>query len=159
MAVKPESRSNWIVVPITAFLAVLGLIVLNSLQVAPVQAQVVAGSETPVSDTEVVVDIVWSFPSNPDQIETATVTIPELQVDEGFVEVWRHESSDSGFTTVDPNYQLTPGDYVLVLVLGALLGVVMVMTVRGYGYVRGTGEPGSRPKVDVAEDRGFYWRT
>ncbi|HEY5890133.1 MAG TPA: hypothetical protein VIW94_05485, partial [Acidimicrobiia bacterium] len=142
-----------------AFLAVLGLIVVNNLQPAPVQAEIVAGSERPVSGTEVVVDIVWSFPSTPGQIETATVRVPSTQVEDGFAEVWPDRQDAAGFTTVDPNYQLTPGDYVMALVIGALLGVVMVMTMRGYGYVRGTGEPGSRPKVDVAEDRGFYWRT
>lgn len=147
------------VVPITAVLAVLGLILVNNLPAGPVEAEIVAGSENPVSDTEVAVDIIWSFPSTPDQIETATARIPLSQIDEGFVEVWRDREEDAGFTTIDPTYQLTPGDYVLALVLGALLGVVMVMTIRGYGYVRGTGEPGSRPKVDVAEDRGFYWRT
>ena len=159
MATERPPTSQWAVVPVTALVAVLGLILINNLQPAPVQAEIVAGSERPVSGTEVVVDIVWSFPSTPDQIETATVRVPPSLVDDGFVEVWPDNEDAAGFTIVDPSYHLTPGDYVMTLVLGALLGVVMVMTIRGYGYVRGTGEPGSRPQVDVAEDRGFYWRT
>ncbi|HEY5890078.1 MAG TPA: hypothetical protein VIW94_05210, partial [Acidimicrobiia bacterium] len=65
MAAKPSSSTQWIVVPVTALLTVLGLIVINNLQAAPVQAEIVAGSERPVSGTEAVVDIVWSFPSTP----------------------------------------------------------------------------------------------
>lgn len=103
------------------------------------------------------VEITWSFRSNPDEVEVAIVRIPESELDVGTVPVW--SDGAEGFTTEDPRYVLTPGDYILAAGLGALLGVVMVMTVRGYGYVRGTGETGSTPGLNVAEDRGFYWRT
>jgi hypothetical protein len=47
----------------------------------------------------------------------------------------------------------------LTTIIGAMLGIVVVNTMRGYGYVRGTGESGSMDPVDVSEDRGFYWRS
>ena len=43
--------------------------------------------------------------------------------------------------------------------LGALAGLVIVFNARGYGFVRGTGEPGTMQPSDVDEDRGFYWRS
>lgn len=43
--------------------------------------------------------------------------------------------------------------------LGALAGLVIVFNARGYGFVRGTGEPGTMTLADVDEDRGFYWRS
>ena len=57
------------------------------------------------------------------------------------------------------SYELVLGDYLLGAGIGLLLGVVMVMTIRGYGYVRGDGEPGSKPHIPVGEEEGFYWRT
>lgn len=59
----------------------------------------------------------------------------------------------------DPPYMMTTGDYILAAVLGFLLGLVVLGSLRGYGYVRGDGEPGSKPEVPVGEERGFYWRT
>jgi hypothetical protein len=158
---RSSSRRQWWVVVVTAGLAVVGLILLNNLQAGPVAAEIDLSTATPIGNGDVRVQISWTFPSNPEDVQVAEVAIPASQVDVGTVDVWPTTERDGqpGFTLIDPSYQLTPGDYILAVVLGALLGIVMVMTVRGYGYVRGTGEPGSHPRVDVAEDRGFYWRT
>ncbi len=158
---KSPQRRQWWVVVVTAGLAVVGLILVNNLRAGPVAAEIEESSATPIGNGDVSVQISWSFPSDPDVVLTEEVAVPASQVGIGAVDVWRTTESDgqTGFTLEDPSYQLTPGDYILAAGLGALLGVVMVMTVRGYGYVRGTGEPGSHPRVDVAEDRGFYWRT
>ena len=47
----------------------------------------------------------------------------------------------------------------IVAALGALAGLVIVFNARGYGFVRGTGEPGTMQRSEVDEDRGFYWRS
>lgn len=51
-----------------------------------------------------------------------------------------------------------PG-YVMVGVIAVLLSFVVDYSVRGYGYVRGTGQVSETPDLDVGEERGFYWRT
>jgi hypothetical protein len=43
--------------------------------------------------------------------------------------------------------------------IGALAGLVIAFSARGYGFVRGTGRPGTMRPSDVDEDRGFYWRS
>ena len=43
--------------------------------------------------------------------------------------------------------------------LGALAGFVIVFNVRGFGFIRGTGEQGTMQPSEVDEDRGFYWRS
>lgn len=152
---KPR-RADWWIVPIVGLLAVVALVLFNHLVSAPTEAKIVEGTAVSVGEGLTEVEITWSFPSTPDEVETATVRIPESEVESGTVLVWR---ADEAFTLSDPGRALTVGDYLVVFGLGALLGVVMVMTVRGYGYVRGTGETSSTPDLDVAEDRGFYWRT
>jgi hypothetical protein len=42
--------------------------------------------------------------------------------------------------------------------VGLLLGIVVRLSLAGYGYVRGTGLPGESTPEEVREDRGFYWR-
>jgi hypothetical protein len=152
---KPRP-ADWLVVPIMALLGILGLVLFHNITTSGTGAEIVPGTVSQAGDGMVDVEIVWSFPSTPDQVETATVRVPEEDVADGLVVVWRDEE---GFTVVDPGSALSTGDFILVGLLGALLGAVMVMTVRGFGYVRGTGDVGSTPDLAVAEDRGFYWRT
>jgi hypothetical protein len=149
--------ADWMIIPLVGIIAVFGMVFIHRVVNPPVEAQILAETATSTADGLVEVTIQWTFVSSPDDVETATVRVTQTQLDEGTILVWR--DGKDRITTVDPRYQLNAGDYILAFALGALLGAVMVMTVRGYGYVRGTGEPGSRPSVDVAEDRGFYWRT
>lgn len=39
-----------------------------------------------------------------------------------------------------------------------LFAVVVLATVRGFGFVRGTGQPGEMTPDEVEESHGFYWR-
>jgi hypothetical protein len=157
MARTKSPKRDWWVVLVTAILGVGVLIVTNNIAGSPVEATIVENTASSAGDGTVDVEITWAFRSTPDQVESAVVRIPESQLEGGVVPVW--PDGEGGFTLEDPGYVLVAGDYLLAAGLGALLGVVMVMTVRGYGYVRGTGDPGSQPQLDVAEDRGFYWRT
>lgn len=54
---------------------------------------------------------------------------------------------------------ITGSTYVVAGVIGLLLGIVVDMSLRGFGYVRGTGQTSETPDLDVGEERGFYWRT
>ena len=42
---------------------------------------------------------------------------------------------------------------------GALAGLVIIFNLRGFGFIRGIGEPGTMQPSEVDEDRGFYWRS
>ena len=43
-------------------------------------------------------------------------------------------------------------------VIAFLFAVVVLETVRGFGYVRGTGQPGEMTPEQVEESHAFYWR-
>jgi len=74
----------------------------------------------------------------------ATGTVPIL-TDGGRGEVW-----------------VVDGPPVLAMAVAAGLAILLVLvvaeTLRGHGYVRGTGRPGEMSTADVQESRGFYWR-
>lgn len=63
-------------------------------------------------------------------------------------------------TVVDPaEYGRVP---LTVLALAAAIGLafalVVVATMRGFGFVRGTGRPGEMTPDEVQESHAFYWR-
>jgi len=62
----------------------------------------------------------------------------------------RLEVADGGFG---------PLTYLGAGVIAFGLGLTVDLSLRGFGYVRGTGQVGETPDLDVAESRGFYWRT
>ncbi len=153
-------RSDWLVPFVTAALAVGALLVFASFQLDPIDADVIEEGARPTSGGLVEAQVTWSYPWSADEVEVETVKITQEEFEAGTVPIWvSRTSSGSEFTLTDPTYHPVLGDYILAIVIGGLLGVVMVMTMRGYGYVRGDGEPGSVPHVDVGEERGFYWRT
>ncbi len=51
------------------------------------------------------------------------------------------------------------GLLIVVGLFGALAGLVIVFNLRGFGFIRGTGEQGTMQPSEVREDRGFYWRS
>lgn len=143
---------------VTAALGALVVFVMAAAQpdVVEVGATVVAGTSSPIGGDRAEVDITWSSPDQPVKV-TETVVVPRSEMDDGIVSVW--VDSRGEWSLVDPTYEPSAGDYLLAVGIGLLFGFVMVMTIRGYGYVRGDGEPGSKPEFPVSEDRGFYWRT
>lgn len=153
-------RTDWLVPLVTAALGVGVLLAFANLQSDPIEAAVIQEGAESKPGGLIEAQVTWSYPWTPDQVEVETVKITQEEFDSGSVPIWVSTSSaGSDFTLTDPTYQPVLGDYILAIVIGGLLGVVMVMTMRGYGYVRGDGEPGSVPHVDVGEERGFYWRT
>jgi len=108
-----------------------------------IDGEMVARIEVPADATSVMIaEIVL-----PDEYRTAT-TVPVRVLSDRSVEVG------------DQSFRL-PGTGLLVIValMGALLGLVVVNNMSGFGFVKGTGEPGTMQPSDVDEDRGFYWRS
>lgn len=67
---------------------------------------------------------------------------------------------DGEVRVVDPARETGPSMTVLAVtaLIGLAFAVVVLATVRGYGYVRGTGQYGEMDPHDVEESHGFYWR-
>ena len=140
-----------------AALAVGLLLAFVNLPVDPVMAEIESTSVT-IVDGEMRARIKW--PAGETEVHRVDVVIPpEYQMatrvpidvfSDGTVEI---RDSNRGFK-VPPVWLL-----VIVALIGAMFGLVIVNSLRGYGVVRGTGEPGSMEPADVDEDRGFYWRS
>jgi hypothetical protein len=127
----------------------------------PVEARIIEGTEELVGTDASRFDVEY-FPDEASPAlsrKVATVhTTREMIVDaDGTIDVW--PLGDGLATAESPVARLSGPDYLLAALLGFLLGFVVRSTLDGYGYVRGDGEPGSKPEVPVGEERGFYWRT
>lgn len=127
----------------------------------PVEARIIEGTAESVGTDGSRFDVEYL----PDETRPASsrkvakvLMAREMVVDaEGTIDVW---PLGDGLATVEsPVARLSWLDYLLAALLGFLLGFVVRATLDGYGYVRGDGEPGSKPEVPVGEERGFYWRT
>ncbi|MDH3190401.1 MAG: hypothetical protein OEM39_07165 [Acidimicrobiia bacterium] len=140
---------------IFAGLGIVAVVLFNNLQADPVSARIISGSAVDIGDGRVEVLISWT-----DRVpleRTARIRIGSELLENETIPIWL--GPDGEPLLDDPSYHLTPLDYVLGAALGGLLGLVVVLSVRGYGYVRGTGAPGEMTATEVREDRGFYWRT
>ena len=68
--------------------------------------------------------------------------------------------SDGSVEIVETRLRMPATSLLIVVgVFGALAGLVIIFNVRGYGFIRGTGEQGTMQPSEVREDRGFYWRS
>lgn len=74
------------------------------------------------------------------------------------ISIWPSVDSNPPMTAGDP-LRLTPINMGIAAALGFLLGLVVDLSSRGFGYVRGTGQVAETPDLDVGEERGFYWRS
>lgn len=136
-----------------ALAAVAALFAVQLAQPEPIQADVVRPVTAASDDFPRPYLVRWTDSEGTQQ---GVAMIPE-----------RYEGASSVPILVDPS-TLDPyvtdgtwpaGAYALAAGLGFLLGLVVSFSVDGYGYVRGTGQVSETPDLDVAEDRGFYWRT
>lgn len=126
----------------------------------PVEATIIAGTEELVGTDASRFDVEFRLDEGDGSAtEVATVlTRGEFIVDaDGTLDVWL--LGDGLATLVPPLSRLSWIDYLVVALLGFALGLVVRSTLDGHGYVRGDGEPGSKPEVPVGEERGFYWRS
>lgn len=155
-----QRRSEWaqlVVVPLVfAALAVGVLLVIVNLN-SPVMAEIDRTSVV-IVDGEMQASIQW--PAGEEAVRRAEVALPLEYQTETRVPIDVHP--DGTIEVLEPKRGIEVPPIalaVLVALIGALLGLVVVNTLRGYGYVRGTGEPGTMQPADVDEDRGFYWRS
>ena len=76
------------------------------------------------------------------------ITVPVRVLSDGSVEI-----AETGVRM--------PGAGLLAIgaLFGALAGLVIIFNLRGFGFIRGTGEQGTMQPSEVREDRGFYWRS
>jgi hypothetical protein len=83
------------------------------------------------------------------------VVIPEKYRGRDVVPLIVHEDG-----TVAVSYGgFGPLTYLIAGIIALGLGFTVELSLRGFGYVRGTGQVGDTPDLDVAESHGFYWRT
>lgn len=61
---------------------------------------------------------------------------------------------------VDPDEygQVHPAVLVVAALIALAFALVVVATMRGYGFVRGTGRSGEMTQDELQESHGFYWR-
>ncbi len=141
-----------------AVLFALGISIVALLQPDPIIGDVLAVRES--NDGVVHATVRFEVPtgSGTETVIESLVLPPQY---EGAEEVPVWPGNESRETQIGPfgYIELTPTLLVLGSVLAAILGKVVQLTVRGYGYVPGTAQPGQTDPDLVAEDRGFYWRT
>ena len=140
-----------------AALAVGLLLVFVNIRVDLVMAEIEPTSVT-VIDGEMRARIKW--PAGATEVHLVDVVIPPQYQTETTVPIDVFSDGTVEIRDSDLGIKL-PAVWLLVIValIGAMFGLVIVNSLRGYGFVRGTGEPGSMQPADVDEDRGFYWRS
>jgi hypothetical protein len=142
---------------VLAALAVGLLLVIVNVQVDPVMAEIEPTSVT-VIDGEMRARIRW--PAGEMEVHLVEVVIPAEYQTETTVPIDVFSDGTVEIRGSDQGIKLPPvWLMVIVALIGAMFGLVIVNSLRGYGFVRGTGEPGSMQPADVDEDRGFYWQS
>lgn len=157
-------RSSTSAIPLTRAWAALWLLAVPVLAVTLLwwvsqppttfEAEVV-GSSVSRADGGLVGDVRWvddngvrrvrSFDLTEEHVTSGTVMLVSM---EGEVTVLDSSESTgaSGLTMA------------VTALIAFLFAVVVLATVRGFGFVRGTGQPGEMTPDEVEESRGFYWR-
>ena len=150
-------RSKWVqlvgIPLVTAALGAAALIGIVNIRQEPQMAKVTSRT---VIDGETVARI--EAPAGPMSVVVAEVVLPDEYRTATTVPV--RVLSDRSVEVGDQGFRL-PGTGLLAVValMGALLGLVGVNNLSGFGFVKGTGQPGETQPADVREDRGFYWRS
>jgi hypothetical protein len=141
----------------SAALAVGLLLVFANLPVDPVMAEIESTSVT-IIDGEMRARIRW--PAGETEVHLVDVVIPPEYQTETTVPIDVFSDGTVEIRNPDREFKVPPVSLlVIVALIGAMFGLVIVNSLRGHGFVRGTGEPGSMQPADVDEDRGFYWRS
>lgn len=154
---NPWGRLEWLIPVLTAALAVAAFMLFDSLQPPPVEAEIIEGTTVAVGDqTRVRVRWVDETSTRP-IVRTRDVLVPGDFDLTGTVPI-RVEGNDAHFQ--DPGgSDLSPVVVAVTAAVGFALGLVVLGSLRGYGYVRGRDQSASLTPSEVREDRGFYWRT
>lgn len=155
----PEPRSHII----SRLPALLWLVVVPVLAVASflwldrphgvVIAEVVESS-VESTDFGLVADVTWVDEDGVRRVRRLDLTSEHVTA--GYVEL----ATDSGgeVRVLAPARGPSATVLVVVALIGLAFAAVVVATVRGFGYVRGTGRYGEMDPDDVKESHAFYWR-
>lgn len=136
--------------------AVVAIGVLFAVQLAqpdPITAEVIRPIAAGSDDSPRPYLVRWT---DSEGTQEGVVFIPERYAEASTAPILIHTSTLEPYVT-DGTWPLAA--YSTAATLGLLLGLVVSFSVDGFGYVRGTGQVSETPDLDVAEDRGFYWRT
>lgn len=104
----------------------------------------------------VAADVTWTDEEGVRRVRSIHVA-SEL-VASGSVQLTEEEGGET--RVVVPGEETGPSGTVLVItaLIALAFAVVVLATVRGFGYVRGTGRYGEMEPDDVKESHAFYWR-
>jgi hypothetical protein len=144
---------RWLVIPIGFAVLAVGVMLLVDLS-----------RPDPVMATVVDMDLIGMNGRTAADVECMTdggtprseyLVIPEQYRGNDVVPLIVHED---GTVAIDDG-DFEPWLYVAVGIIAFGLGLTMEQSLRGFGYVRGTGRVGETPDLDVGESHGFYSRT
>lgn len=140
-----------VAVPVLAVSAVLWLS--RSSEHEPYMAQVI---DSTVQQTEqgFFGNVTWIDDEGVRRVRRVEMTT--AHVDSGSVPLTVTEGEVRIF--VPPDQPVSTPVLLLTAAVGLLFAVVVLATLRGFGYVRGTGRSGEMTPDEVRESHAFYWR-
>lgn len=118
-----------------------------------VTVEVVESSVEP-TDVGLVGDVTWVDEDGIRRVRSVELTSEHVTA--GFVELTVGEGGKA--RVLDPARGPSATVLVVVALIGLAFAAVVLATVRGFGYVRGTGRYGEMDPDDVKESHAFYWR-
>lgn len=120
----------------------------------PFTAEVV-GSSVSQTDEGLVGDVRWVDEDGVRRVRSFSLT--EDHVTSGTVLL---VSTEGQVRVFDPSRDTGPSPLTVTVtaVIALLFAVVVLSTLRGFGFVRGTGQPGEMTRDEVKESHAFYWR-
>jgi hypothetical protein len=120
----------------------------------PFTAEVVASSSSQ-TDQGRVGDVTWVDDDGIRRVRSFNLT--EQQVSSGTVLLVNIENQVGVF---DPARDSGPSALIIAAsaALAFVFALVVLATVRGFGFVRGTGQAGEMTTDEVKESHAFYWR-
>lgn len=115
----------------------------------------IVGSSVSESDDGLVGDVSWIDEDGVRRVRSFDLT--EAQVASGTVLLI---STENRVRVLDPSRDrgLSATTVAVTAGIALLFAIVVLATVRGFGFVRGTGRPGEMTPDEVEESRAFYWR-
>lgn len=151
LSLRPYEMVFVLAVPIVLALAVLWLA-----EPPDFTSARVIGSTVTSTDGEFVGNLRWT--SDDGVLHNRRIELSPEHVTSGTVPLVVEASGD--LSVVDPSeYERVPLPALAVAALiGLAFALVVVATMRGFGFVRGTGRPGEMTADEVQESHAFYWR-
>ncbi len=106
------------------------------------------------TDAGLVGNVTWVDADGVRRVRSVELTSEHVAA--GYVELTDDEGGEVRVVAPAQGHSATV--LVVVALIGLAFAAVVVATVRGFGYVRGTGSYGEMDPDDVKESHAFYWR-